>query len=216
MNNKSNLFFDLDGTLVDSQKGIFYSVDYSLERMGLPALDDRTKRNFIGPPLGVSYKKYCGVSDEQVLICYKYYREAYSVKGLYMSELYEGTKQTLAALAARGKRLYVATSKPENFAVSILKYLGADRYFIDICGADLNHKRDEKAQVLQYALEKNGITEPKSAVLIGDRKYDAQGARQLGIDCIGVLHGFGSRDELESAGACPVVENLPALLDLFE
>lgn len=208
MNNKSfkYLFFDLDGTIINSQEGIFYGLKYSFEKMKLKSLSDDVLVNFIGPPLLESYMKYCNLTLEQAKQAYIFYREAYNAKGIKLNKLYDGIENVLQRLNDSGKKLILATSKPEPFAKINLDDLNVSKYFTDICGASLDDSRTQKYQVIEYALKKNNIVNVEDCIMIGDRSHDVEGAALLSMKCIGVLYGFGSLQELEDAGAVAIAE----------
>lgn len=215
MKTKENIFIDLDGTIIDSHKGIYYSIDYSLEKANLPALDLGTKRKFIGPALSESYAKYNNASGQLLDNLLKYYRQAYTESGVYMNTIYPGIETMLKSLKEKGKKLFVATAKPEEFAKVIIDDLKIAHYFDDICGGTMDETRVEKADVLKYALEKNNITDKQTCVMIGDRKHDIIGAKAVGMESIGVLHGFGSKEEFKEAGATIIVKDAFEILNLF-
>lgn len=198
-------FFDLDGTLIDSERGITNSVKYVLEKYHMKEYDMGTLRKFIGPPLGESFQKYFGFSAEETGELIACYREYYSAGGMYEAEVYGGIEALLKALKAEGKILAVATSKPEYFARKILERFGLAKYFDCIAGATMDGARSSKSDVLAYALSQCKAEEKARAVMIGDREQDVFGARKNGLESIGVLFGFGSRAELEAAGADYIV-----------
>lgn len=200
-----NILFDLDGTLTDPFDGITNSIVYALRKFGISVSDRRELEPFIGPPLFESFSRYYDMSDSDAVKAVEYYREYYGEKGIYENKLYDGIVDVLAALKNNGKRLFVATSKPEVFSVKIIEYFAIDGYFEYIAGATLDKSRIEKADIVKFALDKNGVA-PSTAVMIGDRKHDIFGAKANGLKSVGVLFGFGSRDELEEAGADFIAE----------
>ena len=141
----------------------------------------------------------------------KVFRQYYLEKGVYENREYDGIRQMLGALKCAGYRLYVATSKPETTAGIVMKYFGFTDYFAYVAGADLEGTRVRKADVIRYLLEKEGIADPGEAVMIGDRKHDVLGAKEVGMDSIGVLYGYGSREELEEAGAGRIAASVEEL-----
>ena len=203
---KQFLFFDFDGTLVDSGPGIFYSVRYALEHMGLPPMTDVQLRRFVGPPLDYSFKTFCGLEQADAERAVKLYREIYQTRGIKMAQLYPGILQTLQTLHDRGKTLYVATSKPEPFAREMLVDMGAAQYFSGIFGATFDGVRHTKEDVLRYALKMTGVTDLQACLMIGDRYYDVEGAHAVGMQTLGVSYGFGNRQELEQAGAVSIAD----------
>lgn len=200
-----NVFFDLDGTLTEPFDGITNAVVYALKRFDIEVEDRRTLAVFIGPPLFESFSKYFGLSDDDAVRAVSYYREYYSEKGLYENKLYDGIVPLLQTLRSRGKRLFVATSKPEVFSVKIIERFGLDEYFEFTAGASLDKSRIEKADVIEYALRRGAVLAGRS-VMIGDRKHDILGAKAHGLKSVGVLYGYGDRDELTAAGADFIAE----------
>lgn len=207
------VLFDLDGTLTDPGLGITNSVMYALKKFGIEVRDRTTLYQFIGPPLRESFESFYGFSKEQSELATRYYREYFGVKGLYENEVYDGVPELLRQLKERGKPLILATSKPEAFAVEILKHFDLFRYFSFIAGATMDGARDKKADVIKYALKSCEISDPSSAVMVGDREYDVLGAKQAGLDSIGVLFGYGSEEELKKAGAAYLAERPADILN---
>lgn len=217
-------FFDLDGTLVDSSEGITKSVEYALEKFGISTKDRRELFKFIGPPLVDSFMSFYGFSDEKAVQATKYYRERYSVRGVYENTVYEGIEELLSGLTARGAKLVLATSKPEIFAGIVLDDMGLGKYFTFVAGADLkdadsegnSNYRTKKEDVIAHAIASLGIKDKKTVLMVGDRKHDITGAKLNGIDSCGVLFGFGSREELEAAGADYIAETPGDIIDIAE
>ena len=207
--------FDLDGTLTDSSLGITNSVIYALKKYGITVEDRRSLYRFIGPPLTDSFRDFYGFSEEKALEAVRFYREYYRDKGIFENRVYEGMEETLKELKNRGKRLIVATSKPEPFARRIIDHFGLAPYFEYVAGMELDGGRGTKAEVIAYALKACGIGDRSGAVMVGDREHDVDGARKEGLPCIGVLYGFGSREELEKAGAERIKSRPEELCDLI-
>lgn len=200
------ILFDLDGTLTNSELGITKSVQHALKKFGIEVEDRTVLRPFIGPPLGESFQVYYGMSKEESERAIEYYRERFSVKGLYENEVYEGVEKMLQDLKESGKKLILATSKPEKFTMLILEHFDLLKYFDFVAGATMDGSRGEKADVIRYALEISGIEDKTEAIMVGDRKFDILGAKENGLASIGVLYGFGDREELTEAGADYIVE----------
>ena len=213
---KSVLLFDLDGTLTDPGLGITNSVMYALRKFDIHVADRASLYKFIGPPLRDSFEMFFGFSPEKSELAVKYYREYFSTQGLYENEVYDGIEGLLKELKARGKTLIVATSKPEKFAVEILRHFGLYDYFDFVAGATMDGSRDRKSDVIRYALENCHISEKSSAVMIGDREHDILGAKETGLQSIGMLFGYGSREELQKAGATCLAEKPMDILDIVE
>lgn len=200
------LLFDLDGTITDSSEGITNSVMYALKKFGIAETDREKLCQFIGPPLSDSFQKYYQFSKEKALEAISCYREYYADKGLYENRVYEGLEETLKGLKKAGKRLIVATSKPEVYARRIMDYFKLTPYFDYIAGMELDGRRGSKAEVIEYALDACKIQDKENVLMVGDRRHDVEGAHRVGIDCLGVLYGFGSLEELEMAGADGIAE----------
>ncbi len=209
LSSPTNLLFDLDGTLTDPAEGITRSVQHALAAFGLSASREELLC-FIGPPLLDSFMERFGLSGEDARRAITIYREYFIPRGMYENQVYPGIPELLDRLCRSGKKLYLATSKPEPLAREILVHFGLDQYFAFIGGSTLDETRTRKDQVLRYVLETAHIP-PEDALLIGDRLHDAEGARAVGIPCIGVLWGYGDRQELSSAGAAAIARSLPEL-----
>ncbi|MBQ6569856.1 MAG: HAD family hydrolase [Clostridia bacterium] len=209
------VLFDLDGTLTDPGEGITNSIVYSLKKFGIEVTDKTTLYPFIGPPLYNSFQKYYGFDGERSQKAVELYREYYRDAGIFENVVYDGIPEVLKALKDAGKTLVVATSKPEEFAVRILEKFGLSEYFNIVAGATMDGSRIEKCDVIRYALEKCKTEEKSLAVMVGDRCYDIIGAKSVGIASIGVLFGYGSLDELKTAGADYIAETPRDLLSIL-
>lgn len=195
------IFFDLDGTISDSGPGIIKSAAYALEKFGIIETDEKKLGRFVGPALIDSFQEFYGLTEEQARQGVIYYRERYKPIGLYENTVYPGIEELLKKLKADGYMIVVATSKPEVMAVDVLKYFKLADYFDLIAGATLDETRLKKSQVLEYAIEKCGITDTSEILMVGDRNFDVLGAAAFDIKCLGVLYGYGSEEELLTAGA---------------
>ena len=198
--NAEYLLFDLDGTLTDSAPGILSSVRYSLQKMKRPIPDGAVLGKFLGPPLLSSYAEHCGMTKSEALCALELYREYFTDRGMFENSLYDGITDALTKLKNSGKKLVIATSKPEPFARTIAEHFKISGYFDAIVGATMDEKRTAKKDVVGYILETLNIPESK-AVMIGDRKGDIDGGHACGVKAIGVLYGYGDRDELKDADA---------------
>lgn len=208
------ILFDLDGTLTDTGLGVTNAAAYALEQYGITVLDRTELERFVGPPLHESFMRFYGFSEEQAFEAVEVYREYYRDKGLFENTIYNGMEAVLKQLSEARKTLLVATSKPEVFARRILEKLGIADYFTYIAGANLDGTRTKKAEVIAYALREGGIEDGTKAVMVGDREYDIFGAREFGMDSIGVLFGYGSRGELEAAGATYIAESVEDIWEI--
>ncbi len=200
--------FDLDGTLTDPSEGITNSVVYALNKFGIEVEDKRTLLKFIGPPLVKGFAEFYGFSHEDSLKATEFYRETFRVKGLFENEVYDGVYDMLQTLKDAGKTLVIATSKPEEFTLKILKHFDLLKYFDFVAAATFDETRNTKDKVIAYALEHLNILDKSKIVMIGDRYHDIEGAKANGIASIGVHYGFGSKEELKNAGADYLVDNL--------
>lgn len=213
--NYTHILLDLDGTITDSMPGITRSVQYALEHMGIHVEDTNTLRRFIGPPLRDSFRDYYHFNDAQTSVALAQYRERYEEKGMFESQVYNGIPALLEELRNGGKTIMLATSKPEVYAKQILEHFGIHSYFSFVGGADLEGRRDHKADVLRHVLAHFPEIDPENMVMVGDRHHDIDGAKALQIDAIGVLYGYGNLPELQKAGATYIakdVEDLKRLL----
>ena len=209
------ILFDLDGTLTDSREGITKSVQYALDKMGIHEPELKPLERFIGPPLYDEFRRSYGFDDAQAKQAIAFYRERFGVVGWKENMLYNGIPELLKALTDAGKTLSTASSKPAFFIDKIVKYFNIDQYFTVVSGATLDGTIGTRAQVTQQALDRLRVQDLSQAVLVGDRLHDVEGAKQCGIDCIGVTFGFGDREELEDAGAKHVVDRVEELLPLL-
>lgn len=204
------ILFDLDGTLTDSGQGILNSVAYALEKMGIEEPDTANLNRFIGPPLYESFSRFYQLSPEDTQSAVDAFRVYFKEKGMFENQLYPGIIPLLEELRTAGKTLVIATSKPEIFAKQILEHFGISHYFDVIAGASLDSSRISKADVIGYAINQLEAF-PKHAVMIGDREHDIEGARMHQLPAIGVLYGYGNKQEFEKAGAAMIVETVQDL-----
>ncbi len=205
------VFFDLDGTLTDPGEGITNSVAYAIKKMGEepPAREELYK--YIGPPLVDMFTSERGYTADGAKQALAYYREYFTVKGMFENEIYPGVKEMLEEMKSAGKKNVLATSKPEPFAETILKHFGIYEYFDFIAGSTLDETRTKKHEVIQYALDELHAS-PEDVIMVGDRKHDIEGAHKVEVKAIGVLYGYGSREELERAGADEIAPTVEALV----
>ena len=208
----TTVLFDLDGTLTDPGIGITNSVSYALSKWDIAVNDRRELYKFIGPPLLESFARFYGFSEEQCLQALKYYREYFSKKGIFENTVYDGIEDLLKELKMRGKKIVLATSKPEEFAKRILVHFHLDGYFDFIGGASMDEKRNKKGDVIAYVLENIEEQNRDRIIMVGDREHDVLGAKEHGIGCIGVLYGYGTREELEKAGALYIASSIADIL----
>lgn len=192
--------FDLDGTITDSGQGIMNAIRYAVKKHALPEVSEEVLRSFIGPPLKEQFQSVFGLSEEEGVVMVTTYREYYSDKGIYENRVYGGVPEMFESLKRAGVRILMATSKPEKYAKQIAEHFGFSGYFDFIGGACMDGRRTDKHEVIEYVIA-SCYVDRETAVMIGDRRHDIIGAAKAGIHSLGVLYGYGSRKELEDAGA---------------
>lgn len=215
------ILFDLDGTLTDPKVGITSSVQYALRAIGIdePSLDKLEP--FIGPPLADSFSEFYGLDEGQIRTAIAKYRERFEVTGIYENEIYPGIAGLLKALKDAGRMLAIASSKPTEFVVRILEYFHIKEYFDVIVGSNMDGSRSRKEEVVEEALRLllPADLEPddkKVAVaMVGDRRFDIEGAKAYGITSVGVSFGYAPEGELEQAGADYIVDTVDALWEVL-
>ncbi|MBQ9080716.1 MAG: HAD family hydrolase [Clostridia bacterium] len=205
------ILIDVDGTLTDPGDGVTASVAYALQKLERPAMSRKQLERFIGPPITYSFMTFAQLDPETAQLAIKYQREYYSAKGIYENRMYDGIPELLAKLKQNGAVISAATSKPEPFARRVIEHFGIAKYFDFIAGSNLDGSRIKKPEVIKYALDSLGVTDKSRVVMIGDREHDAFGAAQNGIFSIGVTYGYGTREELETAGAGHIVDTVAEL-----
>ena len=194
------VLFDLDGTLADNYPGIARSIVHALDGMGVPTPTPEVLRRCVGPPLRESFAALLDTREPLVIEqAIALYRERYADVGWRENVVYDGVEEALARIA-QSMPVYICTSKPEVFATRIVTLFGLSPYVRRVYGADLAGTLDDKAKLLAHAAKTEGF-DPESALLIGDRAHDVRAARMNGARAIGVLWGYGSRDELADAHA---------------
>ncbi|MGO8799416.1 MAG: HAD hydrolase-like protein [Roseiarcus sp.] len=215
------VIFDLDGTLTDSRPGILRTTRYALRRLNeamgrtAPIPEESALEFMVGPPLRETFAKLVGPDLVERLL--GFYRERYAEAGLFENAVYEGVPQALEALRRDGRRLFVATSKYEADARRILDHFGLAGFFAGIYGSQNDGGRAVKDELLGFLAAREGILAGAGdAVMIGDRKYDALGARAVGLPAIGALWGYGAAEELRDAGADPLIETPGEIFEAVE
>ena len=212
------LFFDLDGTLTQSEFGIINSIIYALGQMGIEVDDPESVKRFIGPPLIKAFKDFYQMNDEDASKAAVIYRERYSGGEMYNAPLYPGIAEVVKTLYDKGFKLYVVTSKPTVYAEKIVEHFDILQYFENVIGPQLGDKSYSKDELVATAIKEaagDGEINPADYVMIGDRFYDIDGANANGIDSIGVLYGYGKREELEEAGATLIAETTEDILKVL-
>lgn len=215
MREKNIILWDLDGTLTDPGEGITKSVAYALDKFGIAVPDLRELYCFIGPPLLETFMERYAFPKEQAQKAIGYFREYFTARGILENQVYPGVALMLKTLKESGRQLILATSKPEVFAVKILKYFDLAQYFDAVVGSTLEETRSHKYQVIAHILSVYDHLPREKMVMVGDRKHDVEGAHKNGLPAVGVLYGYGSREELEGAGADRLAGTVEALCQLL-
>ena len=210
----TTVLLDLDGTLTDSAPGIYAGAAYALKALGRPTEPGDLPAAIIGPPIYECFREILGLSDADARRGISLYREYYGEKGLFENIVYDGIPALLSALKEKGYRLALATGKPWPYAERILAHFGLDVYFDAVFGAEFDGTRGKKADLIAYALDTLGIT-PGDALMIGDRRFDVEGALAVGVTPLGVLWGYGDREELSAAGATLLAATPREALDII-
>lgn len=208
------ILFDLDGTLTNPAEGITNSVAYALDKFGISVDDKKSLYKFIGPPLSDSFQRYYGFTKEQSMKAVEYYREYFSTRGIFENQVFKDTKDMLSTLKSAGKRIILATSKPDKFALQIIEHFNLTEYFDFTACATMDETRNCKDEVIKYALEGYPVKNLSETIMIGDREHDVLGANKAEIDSIGVLYGFGDYDELKKANATYIVKDMKQILEI--
>jgi len=206
----SHIIFDLDGTLTDPGTGITRSIQYALGKYGITEKKEALYK-FIGPPLRESFTLYFGFSSGQAEEAVAYYREYFSETGIYENEVYPGIPELLAELAAMNRKIYMATTKPLVYAERILRYFDLYSYFTSVAGSNLDGTNGSKSDLIAGLIRGYGISEISEAVMIGDRRYDIDGAKANSIASIGVSWGYAEPGELAGASPDYIADSVPSL-----
>jgi len=205
-----NILFDLDGTLTDPVIGITKSVQYSLEKLGIIEPNTEKLIGFIGPPLWESYKRYYGFDDSKSNLAVRYYREYFGAKGIFENVPYDGIEDILSKLNVKKRNVFIATSKPAVYSRRIAEHFDMTKYFVSIEGSELDGRLSNKVELIKHIMEKYNINQEET-IMIGDREHDIIGAKNNGIQSIGVGYGYGTKEELKKAGATYYVESVNEL-----
>ena len=190
------IFFDLDGTLTNPEEGIVNSIRFAADFYGVKTVKDDLKK-YIGPPLIDTFIELLGPDKEKAEAAVAKYRERFAPIGLYENEIYPGVKETLEKLKEKGYVLCTASSKPQKFVDTILEHFDIKKYFDFVGGATMDGRISKKEDVIDYVLKQTGFA-PRQVLMVGDRMFDLTGAAEFGMDAVGVLYGFGSREELSA------------------
>lgn len=208
------VIFDFDGTIADTGRGIFASVQAALQEIGRPQLSEEVVRTFIGPPIQESFSVHCGLAGDELEAVVAAYRRIYSATGIHELDVYAGVLDLLQTLHANGILLAVGSSKPQPFIEHLVEHLGLSACITAPCGASLHEFHADKTGILLRAMAQMEVTDPARVLMVGDRKYDIEGAKGAGLQSVGILWGYGTREELTAAGADFLIEAPAELLAL--
>ena len=207
------VLFDLDGTLTDSGEGIINCAIFAMEKLGVPVPPREKMGVFVGPPLWDTFRDF-GVPSNRLDEAVDIFRSRYVPIGKFENIPYPGIREVLEALRNQGRKLYVATSKPEVTAREILDHFDLSKYFTEICGATIDKSRSAKEEVIAHLLSLDGCQE--NSVMVGDTAFDVIGAAAHGIPTIGAAWGYGKTEDMVSAGAAAIAQSPEDLLRIIE
>lgn len=205
------VIFDFDGTIADTRRGVFDSIIYALTSYGYEVPDEEVLNSFLGPPLHASFKKTTACTDEMAQTLTDKYRELYTDNAMYRLQLFDGVEEMLREMKSCGVKLAIASSKPEKFFSKLLEHLGITQYFDVVCGASLGDIHNTKQAIIARAMKELSADKDKT-LMVGDRMFDIEGAKENGIKSAGVVFGFDYEDELKTAGADFIVKTTKQLL----
>lgn len=205
------VIFDFDGTIADTRRGVFDSIIYALTSYGYEVPDETVLNSFLGPPLHASFKKTTQCSDEMAETLTAKYRELYTDNAMYRLHLFEGVEEMLREMKNKGVKMAIASSKPEKFFSKLLEHLGITQYFDVVCGASLGDIHNTKQAIIARAMAELSAPEEKT-LMVGDRVFDIEGAKENGIKSAGVVFGYDYTEELKTAGADFIVKTTEELL----
>ena len=208
------VIFDLDGTLTQSEEGIWNGVRYAAKKLGFPEPDAATLRKFIGPPLGYSFREFMGMDEEMAETATVTYREYYNAGGLFENRVYPGVRRMMRTLQREGWYIGVATGKPQRTSERVIAHFGLDKFIQKICGPEGDH-RPGKIELIRDALPEGWDASTDEIWMVGDRKFDVEGAIGAGVKSIGVGYGYGSEEELREAGCTAYCVTVQDVIDLL-
>lgn len=203
--NYDYILFDLDGTLVDSKPGIVECIRYALEHENIQ-FEESVLDKMVGPPFRVSMHDFLGLEMPMIEKLIGLYRGEYEVYGYKHLKVFDGVKEMLSTLKNAGKKLALATSKPIKFTSMIMKEFDLEKYFDFIGGASSDSSKELKCDVIKMGLDALGVKDISKVLMVGDRLYDIEGARECEIETMAVLYGYGSKEEFEEYKARYIAE----------
>lgn len=210
----SAVLLDFDGTIADTGRGIFNSIQYAVEKLGFEPLDSETLRRFIGPPIYDSFKRELGLDDEKSEFAVRKYREKYSEGGIYELDLYDGILPLMKTLKENDIKIGIASSKPQNFIIRLVDFLEIGNLIDFISAPSADDTPQSKASLINNAAEALNISKDR-IIMVGDRHFDINGANGAGVESIGVTFGYGSEEELKNAGATYIAGCAEEIADII-
>lgn len=208
------VIFDFDGTVTDTGEGILKSLAYSFEQMGQPVPDLSDLKKFIGPPIHYSYVTFYNVPEDEVAEYIRKYRERYRKIGIFECFVFDGMRQTLESLRSQGIKTGIASSKPIKLVYDVMEYLGLTGLFDAVVGTQFDDSSHAgKTDLVLECMQKLGALRERT-LMVGDRYFDIDGAKGAGVDSVGVIYGYGSREEFEEHNATYIIKKAQELLEI--
>lgn len=215
MSQFSHILFDLDGTLTDNTQGIKNSLKYALNKMHVDEYSEAIMDQFIGPPLQWGFSNLFGLNERNTKLAVEYFREYYGENGWHQNKPYDGIFEMMAELDAQGKKMYIATSKLEKYALQIMEHFEMDKYIIRLKGADYGGKKATKSQIITDLLEMQQLVPSEQIVMIGDTVFDIQGGKENGLSTVAVGYGFGKEEELRNENPDYFADDVDELFEVL-
>jgi phosphoglycolate phosphatase len=215
MSNFTHIIFDLDGTLTDNTRGIWNSVKYALKKMRIEEYSPEILSKFIGPPLQWGFSNLFGMNEQNTKLAVEYFREYYGENGWHENIPYPGVLEMLQELSNSGRKMYIATSKLEKYAVQISGHFEFDKYILQVTGADYSGKKASKPMIISTLLETQQLLPSKQIVMIGDTVFDIDGGKENGLSTIAVGYGFGDKTELLDANPDFFADDVDELFEIL-
>ena len=204
------VLFDFDGTFADTGEGIFTCVQYAVNALGKEPLSEETLRTFIGPPIFDSFKRELNITDEESHFAVEKYRELYSQSGIYKFKIYPGTLELIKKIKESGIKFAIASAKPKHFIERIIDFLEIRNLVDCVACPESDKAKDDKSILINRAVDILSV-EKSRTLMVGDRHFDINGANRAGVESVGVTYGYGSEEELLSAGATYIAHNTEEL-----
>jgi len=215
MSKFTHIIFDLDGTLTDNTLGISNSVKYALQKMDIDEYSDEILKQFIGPPLQWGFSNLFGMNERNTKLAVEYFREYFGENGWHENVPYSGVSEMLQELHFAGKRMYIATSKLEKYALKIAEHFEFDKYIIQLSGADYSGKKASKSMIINNLLEMQQLAPSKEIVMVGDTVFDIEGGKENGLSTVAVGYGFGKEEELKNSNPDLYAEDVDELFEIL-